>query len=612
MVAPLQVAWTWNWSPQRFRISTLQSWQSTPWRRVASIGSTAVGEETDEILWIVHGKLGNFDAEFFDPTLRICAGVRIRVPNHPDTQFESVWVCGPEVTHPILAGTYPDCGQPFCFIVRAPNTRWDPPVSMAIEARVGVYGQARECWAEVENLTATAINLDRLTARGVDWFYDENWNAFSTTVTPQTIHSNVAIPNIGQDVDWLVLGCGRVTPGWTRDHYELDLRHWDGLSYSTRVGPAGLRAYALTSDNTGSFHRQFVGLPMAVRAGANGGESVGLFGKYRYALEPGNRAMSAGRSIFGLNVSALRGVIEGRDSETFGGGPEWNAYGPFLRRPGNVQTTESVQQYATQLPQTRIGLAWLLPRNRHSPSIPNAFAGRVVIQDAQLSSSSRANPLFTLHPREGEGLPDYETEQQKTGRGGYRRRFQGWLNPALDPLDANGNPTRITNPRYPFTAQGVLCSFAAVESAFDNPVGTTAKGPALYLVPGRESPDPSALPPWFYEPENVLDLQETDLREGITTADGRLIQWGTSIQPRRTARLEWTFHEGQHGIEARSLSAFSNWLRALERPIVQWDPDESGAPGAWLVTGEPAVADLGATITRLSLEVVELIWTEAS
>lgn len=611
MTTPLRIARVWNWSPQRFQVSTLQSWQSTAWRRVAAMSAGFAGDPGDEILWVVHGRLGNLDVEFADPSLRLTAGIRMRVSGHPDGRFETVWVNGPGTAYPMTVGAWRDCAQSFCFVVKAPNVPVEATESLVVEARCGAYGAAREVRFEVENLTAMAINLTAATSRGIAWFYDEDWTEYALGLAPQSINGNVAIPVLGGDRDLLILTCGRVNPGSGLKRYELEARWFDGLAYSKRVGPAGMRGYGLDGPNVGSFHRQFVGLGMHVRAGGTPGEAIGVYAKQRHAVsEPDTRTTTVGRSIFGIDVEALGGVIEGRESETYGLGPEWNTYGPFLNRPGVVQSTAPVIQGGAEVPTSRVGLFWTLPSNRHSPSIPLAFAGRVQIQDAQLAASSRATPLYVLHLQRGEGLPDYETFEFATGRGAWRLRKQGWQNPALDPLDASGNPTRVTSPRFPHTAQGVACCFLAIDGAQDTRQGPQPKGPPLYIVPGREAPDPATLPDWLYLPESQIDGEEIDRRGELRTFDGRRVTWGSAVQPRRSMSVRWTFNGHGHGLPERDRAKFVAWLHGLAPPMVRWDPDGLGEVGAWLVVGEEQIEDLGARVERLTLEVVELYWTE--
>ena len=125
-------------------------------------------------------------------------------------------------------------------------------------------------------------------------------------------------------------------------------------------------------------------------------------------------------------------------------------------------------------------------------------------------------------------------------------------------------------------------------------------GAPVPLVPGSEGPPPGSATALPFEPNSSIEESVDDPREKFTAHTPYVRTWGVWLKPRRSFRLEWA------PVSGADRDAIAAVVRAGS--VFSMTPPGDAAISATAVE-RATVTDLGAGTWRVSVQVVELIYT---
>lgn len=612
-----------------------------PWSDLIQIPHADVGDPGDEVVWICHADIGEHD--WIGPNLPASpvaeVGVDVFATDLSAGFYESTtWLDSlPRNGAGVLGGNGSRNGFSAAFMVRSTLDG----TSFRFGARVGLGPTPAQrvgissVLITAENVSVIAVNLTRLTSRGVWWQWTDSYafplpstlrpfstisasaNAFSSTSDP--LLSPISTPTLPTDATYLVLGGSIVAPGSSTDRFSVMLDHLDPFGASggggpgrQRSGPAGHRARAPQPDNSSSFpHLQNIvqGLMVTVPADDPAHE-FNVNGADAYVAQgPGvSRQSTAAAGLLVVDMTGFQPEFEWRPGDfagtTFEGPTEWPLYGPAPGEPDADEVENRADLEVTTFVATRKAvICWATPRLQTPLVRWLGFRHTISINDeAELVENLPTDPLYIVSQTEQDALPVYATGELETGRGALTLIARGEFNPD------QSDPSRIPAPaRYSMPTNGGLFAswnlFEGVQTTAEPP--TVAPGPEVYVSIDPEAPDPSGLPRFPYPPDSQIELDERDDRGELSTLDGRTLTWGRFLRPRRVLSLRWTLPRGMHEL-------FVRWLEALDAPLVQFALDGE-QPRAYAIQTQSRTSteDVQERIHTTSLSMVELVWTDS-
>lgn len=124
-------------------------------------------------------------------------------------------------------------------------------------------------------------------------------------------------------------------------------------------------------------------------------------------------------------------------------------------------------------------------------------------------------------------------------------------------------------------------------------------GSPVALTPGREAANPASLQAPPRAPERAMPEDPSAESARIDGATGYSRTWPMFASVRRQWTLEWNLNEAD-------ATTLYDWLR--DNPAFRFTPHREAAVAAWQAT-PPEMIHMGGGAFRLSVRIVELIWT---
>lgn len=583
-----------------------------------SIVPADVGSPGDEIVWIVHARIGDADLAGIAGATRH-ARVGLRLVDHTGVAAKT---CLVDVIAGRVLDPYADAQHFGCVTYGAlhKSLATAAPGSSAclrVQAAFGwLPGQTitRNLSIQVEDLTVVAWNATRLTARSISWSWSDAVLATRLTGTAQNVGTTIGLPSPGTGTrQWLVYGSSMIDAGSLTRSALFDVRI-AGVTTSTVIGPLGTRSRAAFPNVDGINWNFGAGVTVFENEAGDPTATVQMRAWDEYATPSGGisptekHALVLGRALFAVDVSTLSPSWSQTLDPSLNP-PSPTMYGAPAGHPNyGEQTTPRITPTAI-LGQHRLVHAWAVPYNRHDPDLLLRFASEIYVNGAANAPSSRQSPLYLLQDALTDRHPDYQSTMLATGRGPLFIEHWGYYATADDPLDSGGNPTRVlrafgdTAARAFYGLSQCLFSCYAWTGMLEEPENPVAIGPSVYLTPDREALDPGDLPRLRYAPFETRSGAPVQRGAELRTLDGRVLSWSTWLAPREVWGLTWRAGVVQH----RAVLA---WLRALSNGMFAWEHPLTGELRAWVISGaslrERSVAP---GIWEISLEAAELIWT---
>ena len=613
MPTPLPVVYCFN-TPGASRQVVPGSGTSANWSTLLRINGADVGDPLDEIVWIVHLRIGNADLSPLTsaiPAARL--GVRIADQTSSLQRVFNMDIRGGQPEAPIVSAQQQGCVT-YAAIHRAATPTVGTNAALTVQATLvtpaGQTGGLTSITIQIEDLTVTAWNLTRLTAKSIAWAWADG--NFTTRLTPGLVPQNIGgtialtAPASGTRT-WLCYGAGV-----SDNHSRTRSTFWRMLEgASVLVGPVGssTRSFTPEVDKADWLHQALLGV---VEIASTDPPSTLQMQAWDDFTTTGLHSMALQRQLFAVDISTLNPAWNMGNDPAVGDGAD-TMYGAPAGNPnfGEQAPPRVISQGA--LGQHRIVHAFASPLADHSPRLRVTFASEVRLNGTADLPSSRQDPLYVIAMSEVDRMPDYQSASFRSGRGVVVLDHFGWYHPSDDPIDSLGNPTRITNARGSSTTRsfyGVaqcLVAFDAWKDTLAEPEDPVAVGPTVYVVPGRESVDPADLSRLRYPPRQVLAAEAVHRGVSIESLDGRVLSWGTFLAPREVWTVSWHVKTAGSTPTRDVLLAF---LRGLEHGLFGWEHPITSELRAWCLSGATLrEQSLSGGAWEISVDVVELTWT---
>lgn len=578
-----------------------------------------VGSPGDEIIWIVHARIGDADlGGIVGATKHARCTLRLVDSTGGNAKPSTIDVIAGRPLHPYRDGQHFGCVS-YAAMHKSPATA--APGSSAclrVQAAFGwLAGQTvtRNLSILVEDLTVIAWNATRMTAAAINWAWSDELLSTRLTNVVQNVGATISLPApVSGDRQWLVYGSAISDNGSAANSTLCDVRI-AGATSSTVIGPLGTRSRAAFPNLDGINWHCVAGLAVFECSAGDPTATVQLRawddfvpggGGFGGPLEKHSRVL--GRALLAIDVTTLRPIwSQGRDPAL--NPPSPTMYGAPQGSPNyGEQTTPRITPTAA-LGQHRLVHGWAVPYNRHDPDLLLRFASEIYINGATNAPSSRQSPLYLLQDAFSDRHPDYQSTMIAAGRGALFLEHFGYYSPGDDVLDAGGNPTRVVRAygdagaRAFYGLSQCLFSCQAWSGTLDEPEDQVAIGPTVYIQPDREALDPGDLPRLRYQPFESRSGGAVHRGVEFRTLDGRVLSWSLFLAPREVWSLSWRAATAQHQV-------LLAWLRNLTNGMFAWEHPIDGDLRAWVIAGDSLrVTNSAPGIWDISLDAAELTWT---
>lgn len=573
-----------------------------------------VGSPGDEIVWIVHARIGDADlggiagaTKHARCTLRLVDSTGVGVK--PST----IDVIAGRPLDPYRDAQHFGCVT-YAAMHKSPATAASgSSACLRVQAAFGwIAGQTitRNLSILVEDLTVIAWNATRLTAAAITWAWSDQVLSTRLTGTAQNVGTTIGLPAPGSgDRQWLVYASAVTDNGSQTRSTLCDVRI-AAATTSTVIGPLGTRSRAALPQLDGNNWHCVAGVVVYENSAGDPTATVQMraWDDYTTATFLEKHALFLGRALFAVDVSSLSPVwSQGLDPAL--NPPSPTMYGAPQGSPNyGEQSTPRVTPTAV-LGQHRLVHGWAVPYNRHDPDLLLRFASELYLNGATNAPSSRQSPLYLLQDSLSDRHPDYQSTLIATGRGALFLEHVGYYSPGDDVLDSGGNPTRVLRAFGDVAARAFYglsqCLFSchAWTGTLNDTEDQAAIGPAVYITPDREALAPGDLPRLRYAPFESRSGAGVHRGVEFRTLDGRVLSWSMFLAPREVWSLSWRAATAQH----QTLLA---WLRNLENGMFAWEHPIDGDLRAWVIAGDSLrVTNSAPGIWDVTLDAAELTWT---
>lgn len=617
-----QVCYCFNaQGPSQQVVTGSTDFAAAPFVDLMRIAPADVGSSGDDIVWIVHARIGDADLSGIAGSGR--ARLRFRVVDHTGTgQRECSMDVGTGLAWSPVKTTQQQGCVTYCTIHRATaSTPVGVSACLRVQAAFGWYsGQTitQNIALRVEDVTVIAWNLTRLTARAIPWqFNAATIGTPRLTATPQNFAGTVSLsaPSSGMRT-WLCYAGAYIDCGSNAVPAYCDLRVTTGVGTAVLFGPIGTVARQFNASIDASDYAYVAGVGVVEVAAGDPAASLQLRGwdSYNQVFAGEKHGRLLGRQVFAVDISTLGPAYSQHNDPAVGDGAR-TMYGAPAGHPNHGEQDTDRIDPATVLGQHRIAHGWAVPLNDHDPSLRVTFASELYLNGAASLPSSRQSPLYVMEMDLRDRHPDYQSAAFATGRGAAFVEHFGYYAAVDDPIDANGDPTRILRAlgnvatRSFFGVAQCLVSFYAWAGTLDQVEEQDAIGPTTYIVPGRESLDPGSLPVLRYEPNEFSAAGAVHRGVQMTTLDGRVISWGRFLAPREVWSLTWRLKTSG----SPSRDQVLGFLRDCPNGVFAWKHPMGGDLRAWACNGASLRhRNVVPGIWEIVLEIVELTWTGGS
>lgn len=588
---------------------------SAPYVDLLSIRPADVGSPGDEVVWIVHARIGDADlGGITNPNPRARFAIRLLDDTGATQRPCFMDLVGDNPLAPYKSAQHHGCityaTLHRAFATAAAGSQACLRVQLAFGWNLG-QTLTRNLSIRVEDLTVVCWNLTRLAAAGIGTSWSASALATRLTGSAQNVGTAIGLlaPPSGTRT-WLCYAAGFVDGGSATRSSFFDVKTTIGAVTTTLCGPTGTRSrsQAPQTDGIDWLYGAGLGVVQIAQGDPTGTLQMRAWDDYVTAGANEKHALFLGRQLFAVDVSSLSPVW----SQTLD--PSINPPSPAMygAPPGNPnhgeQTTPRIAPTAV-LGQHRVVHAWATPWQRHNPALIVRFASEIYVNGTANLPNSRQDPLYVIEDNFDDRLPDYQSTAFQTGRGPIFIEHLGYYSPTDDPLDAAGEPTRIVltwgDPaaRAFYGLSQCLVSFHAWIGVLEEPEDQEAIGPSVYIVPGREAVAPGSLPRLRYLPLEVASGEPVHRGVRMQTLDGRVLSWGLFLAPREIWRLTWRGTTAPH-------QTVLAWLRNLTNGMFAWEHPIRGDLRAWVISGASLQEkNFAPGIWEITVEAAELTWT---